>query len=331
MKKRLLGIVMCMIMILGLVPIQEVYALEVPGWTSAGNGQMKYIDREVTVKIQGTTVYIEGFGEIPDYDPTTYIRRPWHYYEVSKVVIGPGITRIGSYAFANKADLKTIELYSSTFVADATCFAGIAYNPVIRLRGRDSMSKMIGTISYQSMDSIIANAPNGRDCIFLTDDNNSASTVTKMTYPYLQYVYPASDTNEPWNTKINTTKDIKFEKLGTVLSGEQGTTMQVHKKPQGELYMNVIAHFIKDYSYACSYSVTVLDAKNQPVYGTNGNRFYSIKLEPKDQIWNRKYKLLEIGPDGQIFELPDLDTNISTVTFETFYPTSTYALVYKYE
>ena len=45
----------------------------------------------------------------------------------------------------------------------------------------------------------------------------------------------------------------------------------------------------------------------------------------------RQYRLIEMGPDGQLYYLDDLDNNYATVTFETFYPTSTYALVYKYD
>ena len=45
----------------------------------------------------------------------------------------------------------------------------------------------------------------------------------------------------------------------------------------------------------------------------------------------RQYCLIEIGPDGQIYYLEDLDNDYATVTFATYYPTSTYALVYKYD
>lgn len=329
MRKRLIGLGMCLVLLLTFVPFQEVKA-DMGGWTTDARGVMTITGTTVTVRIDGSTAIVEGIGEIPDYDPTTYTKRPWHYYDIKKVVIGQGITRIGSFAFADKANLKTIELCSTTFIADGTSFSNIAPYPVIRLKGQNSAVKMIGTIPYQSLESIISNAPSGRGCAYIADNNGVVNTIQGMTYPYLPYVYSASDTNAPWNTRVDTTKDITFKKLGMVLSGDAGNMLQVQKKPQGELYMNVIANFLKDYTYACSYSVTLTTSSGEVLYGTNGNRIYSIKLDARDQIWSRQYTLIEIGPDGQVLYLPDLDADFSTVTFETYYPTSVYALVYKY-
>lgn len=311
-----------------MTPIQEVKA-DLGGWTTDARGIMTITGTTVTVRIDGNTAIIEGFGEIPDYEPVTYTKRPWHYYDIRRVVIGQGISRVGSYAFADKSNLRNIEICSTTFIADGTSFANIASNPIVRLKGQNSTIKMFGNIPYQSLESIISNAPSGRECAYIVD-NGAVGKVREMTYPYLPYVYSAGDTSAPWEKRLDTTKNITFTKLGTVLQGDPGTRLDVQKKPQGELYMNVISNFIQDYTYACSYNITLVNAKGQALYGTNGNRLYSIKLDTKDQIWSRKYTLIEIGPDAQIMYLPDLDNDFSTVTFETYYPTSVYALVYKY-
>ncbi len=166
--------------------------------------------------------------------------------------------------------------------------------------------------------------------MFIADNGNAVNVIRSFANPYMPYVYSATDASGPWNNRIDTTKDMQFKRLGTVITSDQDAFIQVQKKPQGELYMAVISNFLQDYTYDCSYSVILTNKTGNVIYGTNGNKMYSIKLEDKDQIWSRKYCLIEIGPDGQIFYLPDLDADFSTVTFETYYPTSTYALVYKY-
>lgn len=328
MKKTIFSFILVFALVLCMMPTITVKA-DLGGWTTAPNGVMTITGTNITVRYQGNAMIIEGIGEIPDYSPATFTKRPWHYYDFDKVVIGEGITRIGRYAFADKTGLKRIDMRMSTFIADGTSFQNIANNPIIRLSGSQSQIKMIGNIQYKSLESIIANAPSGTNCSYIVDNGNVISTMRNMVYPYLKYVYSSTDSSSPWESKKDTTTDLKMEKRGTALT--DGTKFfQVQKRPQGELYMQVISNYIKDYTYLYSYSASLVNNKGEITYGTNGNHLYRIQLEPKDQIYNRQYCLMEIGPDGQVLYCPDLDNNFSTVTFETFYPTSTYALVYKY-
>lgn len=326
-KKSWLGILLSAVMVIGMMPAMTAKA-DLGGWTTGPNGIMTITGTNVTARLSNNTIYVEGYGEIPDYDPSTYTMRPWHYLDFDKVVIGDGITRIGKYAFADKKNLKRIDMRVSTFIADGTSFANIADNPIMRISGTTQVTKPIGTIAYGSLDSIIANAPSGRECAYIVDNENMISTLRNMVYPYLKYVYVASDSSAPWDSRIDTTKDISFTRLG--YTGDGNTFLQVQKKPQGELYMEAISSWLKDYTYLCSYSMTLEDRAGNVTYGTNGNKRYVLQLDKKDQIYSREYCLIEIGPDAQILYLEDLDNNFSTVTFETYYPSSTYALVYKY-
>ena len=132
---------------------------------------------------------------------------------------------------------------------------------------------------------------------------------------------------------MDMTKDTKFQAVCKI-SPDSGlhylTNMTAQRRLQGSAFMEYISYFLEDYTYLCSYNMALSD-QNGMIYGTNGVKKYVLYLEPKDQILARQYRLIEMGPDGQLFYLDDLDNNHATVTFETFYPTSTYALVYKYD
>lgn len=328
-KGKWFGLLLSAALVVGMLPAMNVKA-DLGGWTTASNGVMTITGTNVTVRISGSTIYVEGYGEIPDYEPATYTKRPWHYFDFDRVIIGDGITRIGKYAFADKTSLKRIDMRVSTFVADGSCFRNIASNPIMRISGATQATKVVGSITYGSLESIIANAPSGRECAFIVDNANMIYTLRNMVYPYLKYVYDAGDSSAPWDSRKDMTKDVNYTRLGTAVTDNGNTFLQVQKKPQGELYMEAISYWLKDYTYLCSYSMTLEDRTGTVIYGTNGNRRYTLKLDDKDRIYNRQYCLIEIGPDAQIMYLEDLDSNYDTVTFETYYPTSTYALVYKY-
>lgn len=328
-KKRWLCLCLTGMLVISTMPAVTAKA-DWGAWSTAPNGVMTITGTMITVRLDGKTIYVEGTGEIPDYTPTTYTMRPWHYLDFDKVVIGDGITRIGKYAFADKPSLKRIDMKVSTFVADGTSFSNIGENPVMRISGTAQATKTIGTISYGSLESIVANAPSGKECAYIVDNENMVATLRNMFYPHLKYVYVASDSTAPWESRKDMTQELSFTRVGTVVTGDRDTFLQVQKKPQGELYIEAISYWLQDYTYLCSYSMVLENRAGTAIYGTNGNCRYTIKLDEKDRIYSRQYCLIEIGPDAQILYLQDLDADYDTVTFETYYPTSTYALVYKY-
>lgn len=332
MKKRKnlwIAILMCMTLLFSMIPANRVEAALGTGWTVGTNGVMTINGTTVTARLSGNVLYIEGIGEIPDYDPTTYVLRPWHYLNFDSVVISSGITRVGKYAFADKPKLKSIYLASTTFLADQTCFYNIAHNPMIRINGITPTVKQFGTVNYSSLESIVVYAPGGFDCIFLMDNAYAAQEFRNIAYPNLKYVYDAGDTSTPWKSKIDITKEWKYSKV-CKLDSNFNANVYAQRRPQGEAFVEFISYFIEDYTYLCSYNIA-LSNNNGAIFSTQNKTRCVIYLPQKDQIFGRQYRLMQIAPTGQVLYLDDLDNNIATVTFETYYPTATYALTYKYD
>lgn len=331
-KKILLTGTLCLTMLFSMIPVVPVKA-DLGGWTTGEGGIMTITGTNITVREFYGNLYIEGTGSIPDYTPSTFTMRPWHYLDVHTITIGPGITEIGSFAFANKTSIKKVNVSATTFIKDNTSFMNVNSNVVFRVSGTIPAMEQFGTITYTSLDSIAANAPNAAQCMFIMDSYEEAQKFREKSYPYLKYVYSATDESGPWNSKKDMTKDIKFDAVCKI-SPNSGlhylTNMTAHRRMQGKAFMEYISYFLEDYTYLCSYNMALSD-KNGLIYGTNGAKRYVLYLQPKDRIPARQYRLIEMGPDGQLFYLDDLDQNHATVTFETFYPTSTYALVYKYD
>lgn len=329
-KNKLWGaILVCVILLFSVLPVDTVEAAAGTGWTVGTNGVMMINGTTVTARLAGNVLYIEGMGEIPDYEPATYVLRPWHYLNFDSVVISSGITRIGKYAFADKTNLKTIHISSTTYLADQTCFYNIAHNPIFRINGVTPMIKTYGTVSYSSLQSIAVYAPGGLDCTFLMDNAYAAQEFRNLAYPNLKYVYDAGDSSAPWKTRIDITKEWKYSKV-CKLESNINANVYAQRRPQGEAFMELISYFIEDYTYLDSYNM-ILSNKNGALYSTQTKTRYVIYLPQKDQIFGRQYRLMQIAPTGQVLYLNDLDNSIETVTFETYYPTGTYALTYKYD
>lgn len=329
---RVVAVLLSVVMLVVIFPAMSVEA-DLGGWTTAANGVMTITGTSITVRLSYGTLYVEGVGAIPDYTPETYTMRPWHYLDFNAVSIANTITEIGSYAFADKACLKQVNMASTTFIKDNTCFTGIYYDPVFRVRGTAVSQKQYQTIIYTSLDSIAANAPNAAQCAFIMDSYAAAQTFRQKSYPYLKHVYSAEDTAGPWNSKVDTTKGITFNPVCKISKdNDMGvlTNMTAQMRSQGPAYIELISNFLGEYTYLCSYNMALTDQKGT-IYGTNGAKKYVLYLPAKEQIVTRQYRLIEIGPDGQLLYLDDLDSNYQTVTFSTYYPTSTYALVYKYD
>lgn len=331
-RKIVIASALCLAMLFSMFPVTSVKA-DMGGWTTGADGVMQITGTNITVREFYGNLYIEGTGAIPDYTPTTYTMRPWHYLDVHTVTIGPGITEVGSFAFADKTSIKQVNIPATTFIKDNTSFANVKSNVIFRVSGTIPATKQFNTITYTSLDSIAANAPNAAQCMFIMDSHEAAQQFREKAYPYMKYVYSATDTSGPWNSKKDTTTDMKFDTVCKI-SPDSGlhylTSMTAQRRMQGSAFMEYISYFLEDYTYLCSYNMA-LSNQSGIIYGTDGLKKYVLQLQPKDHIMARQYRLIEMGPDGQLFYLDDLDSNPATVTFETFYPTSTYALVYKYD
>lgn len=335
MKKRK-NLLICLICIFTMLMSMTVSA-NPQAWTTFENGVMVINNTMVTVRLAGDTLYIEGTGEIPDYTLETLALRPWNGLDFKKVYIAVGITEIGSYAFYGKSNVNYVTMPSTTFVQDGTAFSGLSSDVIFRVTGTGSAYKQFNTILYNSLDSISANAPvsyySGEKCSIIMDNDSMAQQMRVTAYPYLKYVYSATDKEASWNSRKDMTAGAPFQSLATIDEGSRTSlfdTMTAQIKPQGMQYMETISYFLSDYTYLRAYNMTLTTgSKHEFTKYTAKYEKYVLKLSEVDQVPYREYCLIQIMPTGHVLYLEDLDTKKETVTFSTFYPSTTYALVYK--
>lgn len=335
-KRKRISLAICLACILMMLMPMTASANSL-AWTTFDNGVMVINGTMVTVRVAYDTLYIEGTGEIPDYTLDTLTSRPWNGLDFKKVYIADGITRIGSYAFYGKSNINYVTMPATTFIQDGTAFTGVASDVIFRVTGTGCAYKQFNTILYSSIDSISANTPvsyySGEKCSIIMDNDSMAQQMRVTAYPYLKYVYSATDTDSPWNSRKDMTDGAPFQSLATIDAESKETifdTMTAQIKPQGTQYMETISYFLDGYTYLRAYNMTLTTGSNyQFVKYTTDYEKYVLKLSAVDQVPYREYRLIQIMPTGHVLYLEDLDDNKETVTFSTFYPSTTYALVYK--
>jgi hypothetical protein len=103
---------------------------------------------ELTWSFSNGTFTISGTGAIPDYG---YGEAPWHahYENITTVVIGDGITAIGSHVFYNCSNLESV-----TIPAGVTA---IGYNAFGNCDNLTSIGVADENIYYESVDGILFN------------------------------------------------------------------------------------------------------------------------------------------------------------------------------
>ena len=69
-------------------------------------------DRNITWRLtEDGTLYIEGKGDMPDYDYNYDSRKaPWSDFKINKAIVGKGVTSIGDWAFSGCSSLSSIKL-----------------------------------------------------------------------------------------------------------------------------------------------------------------------------------------------------------------------------
>ncbi|MBE5877557.1 MAG: hypothetical protein E7290_11810 [Lachnospiraceae bacterium] len=336
MKKRKKTLAICLACIFTMLMSMTVSANPLT-WTTYDNGVMVIDGTMVTVRVAGDTLYIEGTGEVPDYTLDTLASRPWNGLNFKKVYIAAGITEIGSYAFYGKSNINYVTIPATTFIQDGTSFSGVASDVIFRVAGTGCAYKQFNTILYNSIDSISANTPisyySGEKCSIIMDNDSMAQQMRVTAYPYLKYVYSAEDKSAPWTSRKDMTDGAPFTSLATIDAASKNTifdTMTAQIKPQGTQYMETISYFLDGYTYLRAYNMTLTTgSKHEFVKYTTEYEKYVLKLSAVDQVPYREYRLIQIMPTGHILYLEDLDSSKETVTFSTFYPSATYALVYK--
>ena len=135
---------------------------------------------DVEWSFDGRTLYINSAAsrknsvEMPDYDLSKNVA-PWVKQKLSvrKVVIGPGVSRIGSCAFANCEDLTTVE-FQHTFLFEIGWGAFLNCHNLFNISIPVNV-KRIGTIAFANCSSLrsvsIPNLARVEDQAFLSCSN----------------------------------------------------------------------------------------------------------------------------------------------------------------
>lgn len=326
-------------------------------WRHPGNGWHYLEGTDISVGIDHTTAYIFGTGELPDFDYWKLYERPWANINVESVYIADTITSIGKYAFYDLPKLRHIDMYTSTFIKDETCFDKISYKPIYRLHNKEVSTEMIGTIPYTSLDSIKAIAQtNYNGASWVLDTPERVREFQNSTNPTIPNVYYATEKVKRLPdevTDIAPKDDVPWANIETYSNGNVVTPIcrlspetpdaslivSAQKKYQGRACLEAYAAFIEDYTFAATFNVAVnknarvvtrsydIIVENKVVQTENELK-YILTIPQEFRLPGRSFRLLGIG-DGVVNIYDDLDLDDSTITFATNTPSTAYALVYK--
>lgn len=326
-------------------------------WTHPGNGWHYLTGTDISVKIENKAVYVYGTGEIPDCDYWKLYERPWANTDAEHLYVAETITSIGKYAFYDMPKLRYINMYTSTFIKDMTCFDKISYKPIYRLYDKPVQTQLIGTIPYTSMDSIkmIAQS-NYNGASWIMDSPAKVQEFQNSTNPTIPNVYYASEKVKRLpdeETDIAPEKDVPWENIETYSNGNVMTPIcrlsadtpdaslivSAQKKYQGRACLEAYAAFIEDYTFAGTFNVAVVkNARvvtrsyeiivDNKVTKTENELKYVLTIPEELRQPGKSFRLLGIG-EGVVNIYDDLDLDDSTITFATSTPSTAYALVYK--
>ena len=302
-------------------------------WLNLGDGNYMLSGTDIKVQILGDTIHVSGNGAIPDYDERTLSQRPWHKSICKKLIIDNTITSIGAYAFASLTQLEHVTLSSTTFIADKSSFAGIAYAPVFRILGYAEAVTYIGTIPYSSLDSIKAFAQkNDHNAYFLLNHSYMVPLFQNSTNPTISNVYCAYDAITLWENNA-TEYDYngnQYTEFCELLSSSFGGYLELcaEKLYADKAVYEMLSTVIGDNTFAYTFSMSMQRNDLVPVTRTLEPMIYRITLPDEYIAAGRTFKIISTG-QGSVEILDDLDFNDTTVTFSTKIPQAVFAVVYQ--
>lgn len=330
LQKKWTAFIVMITLMIAAVPVSRVTAAG-GAWIRIGDGSYMLDGTDITVQILGDTIHVSGNGALPDYDERTLSQRPWHKAACKNLLIDNTITSIGTYAFASLTELKKITLNSTTFIADKTSFAGIAYAPVFHILGYTEAVTYIGTIPYTSLDSIKAFAQkNSHDASFLLDHSYMVPLFQNSTNPTISNVYCAYDANKPWEDVVANHNGNQQTEFCRLLSASSGGCLELsaQKLYADKSVYEAFASVIGDNIFAYTFSMTMQRNGRTSVTQTLEPMYYQLTLPDELTGAGRIFQILSIG-QGSIEILDDLDTSDKTVTFMTKIPQAVFAVVYQ--
>ncbi|MDE7207372.1 MAG: hypothetical protein K2N90_09505 [Lachnospiraceae bacterium] len=302
-------------------------------WVDAGNMTWT-LNRDdgtnITVKLIGNVLHVQGTGAIPSYSPEALGLRPWHVANISiyEILVYDGITEIGSRAFSDMNYLKKVTLSANVFLKDGTVFAGAREGCRFTFLGTNMATEMIGDkIPYTSLDSIVhfALANNNGMYYYIFANHYMKRMVDLKSGNKLVNVVASDDFDNTANVNypyIDIT--TKVQKVSGDL--HYLTAISTQSNIQGRNALEIFALVMGDNQYAGAYNVS-LNLNDKIIKTTDTPVTYSMEIPNAYQSPNRQFSLIQLGA-GTVNTLVDEDTDDNTITFTTDYPSTVYALVY---
>lgn len=329
--KRLISILCAITMVAALWMPAKAAAAQGPCWTQKNGEQTwTYTDGQntnLTAKIQGTTLYIQGSGEVPSYDREVLGNRPWHNKTIYSLVISENITSIGAEAFSNLKDLHQVSMSASTFIESPTAFGGASEGCIFEIAGTNIVSRNIGNVPYNSLDSITAfmQSFNGKYKYKLAN-YYMTTWVQNTVSPKIVDLAPM-DASTSYANPNYPVYDYKSELSFVSPKPDYTMNTSIISKQQGKAALEAFSIVLGENTYVTAYNMSINSAKGV-IKSTEEPLTYSMTIPQAFQYPGRQFKLIQLG-NGVINILEDEDINDTTLTFTTDCPSTTYALIYQ--
>ena len=329
--KKLMSMICALAMMIVLLVPTKVMAAEGPCWTKV-NGQeaWTYTDgqgTELIAKIQNYTLYIQGKGEIPSYSRDALGNRPWNNKLIYSIVISDEVTSIGAEAFSNMAKLYDVTMPVSAFLEDTSVFAGAPQDCIFYFKGTNIVSRNIGNVPYNSLDSIVAFMQKNNGVYrYRMDNYYMTSWVQNTVLPKIVDLSPSDAKSTYYNADYPI---INYDSKLSFVSPKPEYLMNtsIVSKQQGKTALEIFNLVLGENTYVTAYNMTVNNAKGI-VKSTDVALTYQMTIPAAYQYPGRQFSLIQLG-NGVVNILTDEDVDDSTLTFTTDYPSAVYALVYK--
>lgn len=328
--KKLLGILTICAMIASLAMPLNTMAAANSMWVQERGAEIwHYTDgmgTDLTAKIQGDTLYIHGYGALPDYDRDHLGNRPWNNKSIQSLVIDDSVSSIGAECFSNMKNLYRVQMSSSTFIEDPTAFDKLKPDAIFNITGTNIVSRNIGNVPYTSLDSIAAFMQKYNGIYrYQLANYYMIEWVQSTISPQIANLSPQDALTKYSNPNYpipNYPSNLEFVSL------KPDSTMQAHIqcRRQGMNALEVFSLVLDDANYAAAYNMSVSSASGM-ITKTNTPLTYVMTIPAAFQYPGRQFSLIQLGK-GVVNILQDEDQNDATLTFTTDTPSSTCALIY---
>ncbi len=276
---------------------------------------------DIEVVFSDNILYVKGTGAIPDYPKDSLGYRPWNGKTVFEIFIEKGITSIGADAFSNFPYVSKVTLPSSIFIESISSFGGLRDGCAFYFYGTDIVSRDIGNLPNNNLDSLIPTLHKYDGNYFFTFDNYyMVQMVQNGTSPKISNIAASDCFTQYYNPKY----PLISYNAEVLTAGD----FAISYSRQGAEAMKAFSIMLGDNGYAGMYNLHTKsgkDAKN--AYLQNPVQL-TVKIPDVFVYPGRTFSLVQIVPGGIVQVLSDEDVSDNTITFTTNYPITTYMLYY---